>query len=575
LVGNQHGIALVHPFLCRGNHPKPEMGNEVREMGSMAARSKIVSLCFFSALAIFMYGGSSFLGKETAASLQSALFHRGVPQEFAYLDQKQNLLVWNPDLLTSVPSSESSRSLPVIYYHGIFPQGGADRIGWETFREQMFALKRDGYQTIRLDAMAEFLKNGTALPEKSFLLTFDDGRKDSYYPVDPVLRALNFNAVMFVITSNISERDDFYLSESELKEMVASGRWELGSHGRNIHELQTIGLMGQQGHPLSNLLWNANLARLETQTEYEDRIQSDLAQSRSDLETRFGIRANSFAFPYGDMGQGSSSNISDTKLDILRAVHATFTFAFYQPWEETIWRNYPGHDTFLIRRMEVKPSWTAANLVAALNGSIDKPLHLDDRMQQNLGWSGEWGQTRFTPGKLILSAAPDTTGATAFLDGTSLWGDNSLTLSAHLVRGESVSLLARGDAYHNYIYCSFGRHGVSYGEHMNGRDIQGPNWNSEGDLLRNGEFSVTMSIYGDRVQCSLNGVQRLQTRMISSSADHGRVGISVWGSRPGESELEVSHFVATTIPSKVRFIGGRGVESDNVKVEGGFFANGR
>jgi peptidoglycan/xylan/chitin deacetylase (PgdA/CDA1 family) len=42
------------------------------------------------------------------------------------------------------------------------------------------------------------MKGEKILPKKSFLLTFDDGRKDSFYPVDPVLKKLNYNAVILI-----------------------------------------------------------------------------------------------------------------------------------------------------------------------------------------------------------------------------------------------------------------------------------------------------------------------------------------------------------------------------------------
>jgi len=40
------------------------------------------------------------------------------------------------------------------------------------------------------------------LPEKSFLLAFDDGVKSSYYNTDTLLRALDYNAVMYIITKH-------------------------------------------------------------------------------------------------------------------------------------------------------------------------------------------------------------------------------------------------------------------------------------------------------------------------------------------------------------------------------------
>jgi hypothetical protein len=122
------------------------------------------------------------------------------------------------------PTSDSNaKGIPVLLYHGIKKSSNDYTVSLETFKEQMFALKKEGYQTVGLEEFNDFMKGKRQLPEKSLLLTFDDGRKDSYYPTDPILRSLDYNAVVFVITEHLDEKY-FYLSESELKKMISTVR---------------------------------------------------------------------------------------------------------------------------------------------------------------------------------------------------------------------------------------------------------------------------------------------------------------------------------------------------------------
>ncbi len=84
----------------------------------------------------------------------------------------------NPD--NSQSNSTLALSVPVLLYHGIVPESDRFSITEEVFKDQMFALKKAGYSTITLNEFYGFIHEGKSLPDKSFLLTFDDGRLDSY-----------------------------------------------------------------------------------------------------------------------------------------------------------------------------------------------------------------------------------------------------------------------------------------------------------------------------------------------------------------------------------------------------------
>ena len=77
--------------------------------------------------------------------------------------------------------------VPILMYHYISdPPADADiyrkdlSLPPSRFESHLKYLKDNGYQTITLDELLDFLTTGKPLPEKPVILTFDDGYADNY-----------------------------------------------------------------------------------------------------------------------------------------------------------------------------------------------------------------------------------------------------------------------------------------------------------------------------------------------------------------------------------------------------------
>ena len=154
----------------------------------------------------------------------------------------------NPKQTPQTSSQNYAQSVPVLVYHGIVEKPDDINVSLAQFKSQMYALKIAGYQTVSLEDYTKFLNGQKQLPEKSMLLTFDDGRKDSYQLSDPILKAIDFKALMFVITEHLSEENPYYLSASELHAMEKTGRWNVEAHSQKAHDLYPIDENGTIGH---------------------------------------------------------------------------------------------------------------------------------------------------------------------------------------------------------------------------------------------------------------------------------------------------------------------------------------
>lgn len=434
-------------------------------------------------------------------------------------------------------STASAKSIPVLVYHGDNALDGNTPIS--LFVDQMRALKKNGWRTITLTEFHDFMKEGKQLPDKSFLLTFDDGRRDTFYSFDPILEDMGFHSVMFVVTGfsmpDKGKPADFYLTKKELDYMLETGRWELQSHGHmdhfkyNVQSTTDLSLEAQtvQGNFLSNRLWNDAANRFENDEEFANRIRADLVEARQRLEKTFGHTVHSFAYPFSDFGP-STVNFPDSTEIIARVVPTVYTFAFYQHWSANGDSfNYPDPETFMIRRIVPPLDWDGDDLMRALEAGYAKPLPYTSA---NIGdeWVGIWGDIEKNDGTITLAARSDSTGSSSFLNGSGWWRNYEFTAQVNWIAGENVSLIARNTDDTRNIACSVLRNGVAVDEQRSEEVVRlalVPRTTPHGPL------SLGMRIQGQSVQCFVNGEAVVSTTFNALSS--GGIGVKVWDANVG------------------------------------------
>lgn len=263
--------------------------------------------------------------------------------------------------------------IPVLLYHGIVKEPDGVNISWDTFIEQMEALKKAGYETIDINELSAFL-NGEdiILPEKPIVITFDDGRKDSYYYSDFVFKELGFKAVMFVAVNKQIEQDPFFLSWEELNKMQASGRWDIQSHGKRAHEFIIINSYNEEGKFASNFKWLPEEERWETLKKVKDRLAQDYRMSKEILEEKVqGANVIAYAYPFGDFGQrqGNFRDLSEMNLDSVSDYYQ-LAFGPNSNNPKLGFSVYPNDkNLYTIKRLEVNSEWNGKELVAILKES--------------------------------------------------------------------------------------------------------------------------------------------------------------------------------------------------------------
>lgn len=94
---------------------------------------------------------------------------------------------------TQLIENNEKPSLAVLCYHHIvqevLPKSLDTIICLSEFEDQMKFLYEHGYYTASLKDIEEFLYDKKKLPEKTVLITFDDGYESNYTYAYPVLKA--------------------------------------------------------------------------------------------------------------------------------------------------------------------------------------------------------------------------------------------------------------------------------------------------------------------------------------------------------------------------------------------------
>lgn len=195
-------------------------------------------------------------------------------------------------------------AIPILAYHGVDLQKNYLTVTRERFAEQLLALKTGGFHTVTLTQYARFERTGSTagLPSNPILLTFDDGRLDSYQGANDTLVKFGDTAVMFVVADWPDSRPGWALHWSELVRMQQSGPWEIQEHAGNGHHHIIVSADGKRGEFYAYRKWEDG--RLESYSSYKKRVTRDVLWGEERLKEHIpGYQPLAFAVPYSNYGQ--------------------------------------------------------------------------------------------------------------------------------------------------------------------------------------------------------------------------------------------------------------------------------
>jgi peptidoglycan/xylan/chitin deacetylase (PgdA/CDA1 family) len=483
-----------------------------------------------------------------------------------YLFQSLLASVSRNSLFAGAAASQSSTaqasSIPVLTYHRIVEDSNdVNNVTVSRFRSQMEALKDAGWETVSLDEFEAFMRGEKELPEKSFLLTFDDGAKQSFYPVDPILRELGYEASIFIIVqSSKTAESTYYMTPEEIRMMLKTGRWSIGSHSYDGHRPYGVDRSGATGIFFADRIWNKEAERLETPEEFTARVKDDLTRSKAELEATYNLPIRTLAFPLGnETGIQGANNFADGASITQDEASAIYDWGFVQTNGQTYTFNFPKMATpsfnppfattserlsadFLVHRIHVDYDWDGARILSIMENGLAKPLPYEDNFSEDHGWISAWGSMEIGRNNLVIGADPSITSASVFLDGTALWRDYSFDASVNWT-GSHVSLLADVLDSKTYHSCAFSEGVVRLQRTVSGETTT---------LIEKKDPRITygtdvhpgIRVRGNVIECTWEFASIIEDYSRDFS---GGAGIQIWDPVPGTARLQIASIIARSL----------------------------
>jgi peptidoglycan/xylan/chitin deacetylase (PgdA/CDA1 family) len=175
-------------------------------------------------------------------------------------------------------------NVPILMYHHLeseHPAKTPHAISTRQFEDQLDTLLRHEFTTVSFARLLNARAGGSPLPNKSVLLTFDDGYLSFFDYAVPALRSRGMTATSFLVAGELgrfNQWDDssgmprrLLMGQTHVEKIVASG-FEIGSHGWRHRDLLACS---------------------------RDELDEELQRSRQTLIASFGIQTTIFAYPYG------------------------------------------------------------------------------------------------------------------------------------------------------------------------------------------------------------------------------------------------------------------------------------
>ena len=213
--------------------------------------------------------------------------------------------------ITDVAVAEEHHFL-ALNYHDIVKANSAKSslnamdVSIDHFEEHLVWLKKNSYKIVSVQNVLDAAAGKNSIPDKSVLLTFDDGYQSFYTKVFPVLKKYHYPATVALIGTWIDgidtpdESGKQLLTWGQVREMVKSGLVEIATHTYDLHKSAVANPQGDDQAATVTRLYDRATGNYETEEQYRERIHLALMKSAEFIFQHTGVWPRVMVWPYGE-----------------------------------------------------------------------------------------------------------------------------------------------------------------------------------------------------------------------------------------------------------------------------------
>jgi peptidoglycan/xylan/chitin deacetylase (PgdA/CDA1 family) len=222
----------------------------------------------------------------------------------------------------------AQKQVPILCYHRIRSWRSTDTrsmkdyiVPTEIFKQQIKALADSGYKTILPDQLYAYLTNGTPLPSKAIMLTFDDSEEEHYTIAAAEMKKYGFKGVFFLMTVTMGRPG--YMNKEQIKALA------------------------EEGHIIGCHTWDHHNVKKYAGKDWETQIEKPIKQ----IASVTGRPVKYFAYPFGLWNEQAIPELKK------RGISAAFQLTEKRSTVEPL---------YTIRRMIVPGNWNSTQMLKSM-----------------------------------------------------------------------------------------------------------------------------------------------------------------------------------------------------------------
>jgi peptidoglycan/xylan/chitin deacetylase (PgdA/CDA1 family) len=224
--------------------------------------------------------------------------------------------------------------VPVLMYHRVDPTVAASDFAYAVSRDRFAAqldwLADHGWRPCTLRAFDAWFASREVLPERSVLITFDDGFAGLHAQVLPLLAARGWPATVFLVSGLVGGHDTWIAREHG------------GAAGHALLDRGQIAEMAAAGIEFhSHSAGHLDLTALD-----DTALRDQVAGSRAALQDLLGTTVDFFAYPFGRHDERVRAAVQAAGYRLAFSVDPGF--------------NRPGQNPYAVRRLDITGGDTPA-----------------------------------------------------------------------------------------------------------------------------------------------------------------------------------------------------------------------